>query len=90
MRKYNIIAPRMFNTPKTFWAAKYRSAIIPIKNGATIMDIENAVYALPTWEPVASRLVKRYLLICPYQAPQIKNWRNIMTDSRIWLFLFMK
>jgi hypothetical protein len=51
--------------------------------------MEKVVYAFPTWSPVAPKVVRRYLLIWPYHAPQEKNIKNIMAMSWNFTVLFI-
>jgi hypothetical protein len=72
--------PARCSTPRTFCVAKYRSATSPTKNGAAMAAIGLTVNG--QWVSVSMpRLVMNTAMVV-YQAPQMKNWRNIMTLSR--------
>jgi hypothetical protein len=40
------------------------------------------LYAVPIWAPLADKFDARKLPMVTNQPPQMKNWRNIMTQSR--------
>jgi hypothetical protein len=66
--------------PKTRSVAKKRSATSPTKNGAAMAAIGLTVKG--QWVSVPIPWFVMYTAIVVYQAPQTKNCRNIMTESR--------
>ena len=63
--------PAICNTPITFWAAKYLSAIMPIKKGEIIVAIASALYAAPIWMPEEFRNLVMNVPMVTYHEPQI-------------------
>src|SRR5712664_1122318 len=73
--------PSTCRTPRTLSVAKYRSATSPRKNGATMAATGFTVYG--QWVSVAIPWFVIYTAMDVYQAPQMKNWRNIIVDSLV-------
>src|SRR5918993_2775023 len=65
------------------WAAKKRSATIPIKNGEIIVAIAKALYAAPICTPEDFKNSDMYVLIVTYQDPHIKYSKSIITESLV-------
>ena len=61
--------------------AKKRSATMPTKNGDTIAASAVVPYAAPLSVPEKLSVFSRYVPIVTYHAPQMKNSRNIITES---------
>ena len=72
--------PTRRRMPKTRSVAKNRSATRPTKNGAAIAAIGLTVYGQCV--SVYIPWFVMYTAIVVYHAPQTKNCRNIMTESR--------
>ena len=83
-------APSKCNMPMMRCAAKNLSAIIPTKKGEIMVAMASAPYAEATCTPLDCKCVTIYVPMVTYQAPQMKYWRNIIMESRINLFAFMK
>ena len=77
--------PAMCSTPSTFCVAKNRSAMSPTKNGAAIAAIGFTVYGQCVSVPIPRAVMNTAIVV--YHAPQMKNWRNIITDSRTLTFI---
>src|SRR5216683_1141121 len=76
-----ITPPSRCRVPRTFSVAKYRSATRPRKNGATMAATGLTVYGQCV--SVAMPWFVMYTAMDVYQAPQMKNWRNIIVDSLV-------
>ncbi len=76
----------MFKIASTLSVFIKRSATRPSESGARIAAIGATVYAAASNEPPAPNSVIPFSLRNPnnetYQAPQTKNWRNIMIAKR--------
>ena len=56
--------------------------MMPMKNGDTSAAIAVAPYARPTCTAENPSVCVRYVPIVTNHDPQMKYWRNIITDSR--------
>ena len=75
-------APIRCSTASSRSVAKYRSAIMPTKNGEIIADTAVVPYASPDCAPESRSVSASHVPIVTYHAPQTKYWRNIITDRR--------
>src|SRR3954469_21439502 len=74
-------APIKWMMPRMRCAAKKRSAIRPTIKGAMIAPSDCVPYANPFCTSDAFKLLARNVPMVTYQAPQIKNSRNIINES---------
>src|SRR4030095_15229250 len=74
-------APARCRIASSFSEAKKRSAMMPRKNGETSAAIAVAPYASPICAPEKPRVCPRYVPIVTNHDPQMKYWRNIITES---------
>src|SRR5689334_6580491 len=87
---YINIAPIICRVPRIFSALIKRSAIKPMINGAMMAPQDCVEKTWPICAPLAERLLERKVPSVTNHPPQIKKFKNIMTDNCNRVVAFMR